>query len=105
MLTDDVNVVDGLIRTLDLVVTIYCDDAFRDLEEKLKVAAANLITTHFSYDSFAFGTPFSPQDLNRKIFDLSQVRYSTIDNITDVIVPAFNEVVQLNNLTVNIEFI
>jgi len=105
MLTDDINVVDGLIRTLDLIVTIYCDTAFKDLEESLKVGAATLITSFFSYDRMGFGQEFTPQELNRLIFELAEVRYSTIDNIKDTIIPAFNEVIQLNNLTVNVEFI
>jgi len=105
MLTDDVHIVDGLIRTLDLVITIYCDQAFSDLEESLKMEAAGVITSYFSYTAQGFGDSFAPQDLNRKLFELAQVRYSTIDNIKDVITPAFNEVIQLNNLTVNVEFI
>mgnify|MGYP003112007899 CR=1 FL=1 len=102
MLTDEVVVVDGLIRTLDLIVTIYIDSALSDLEDSVKRDAANVIENYFSYNRFGFGTPFIPQDLNRKIFDLSDIRYSTIDNVSDTITVDFNEVVQLNNLTINV---
>ena len=105
MLTDEVNVVDGLIRTLDLVVTVFCDEAFRDFEEKIKVSVSTLIRNHFSYANFDFGKEFTPQDLNRLIYDINEVRYSTIDNFEDPVVVNFNEVIQLNNLTLNVTFI
>ena len=105
MLTDEINVVDGLIRTLDLVVTIYCDEAYRDIEEKLKISTAGVITNHFSYTNLGFGDTFLPQDLARSIYDIVEVRYSTVDNIDQSITAGFNEIIQLNNLTINIEFI
>ena len=105
MLTDEVNVVDGLIRTLDLVVTVFCDEAFRSLEEKIKNSAATTIRNHFSYTNFGFGEGFVPQELNRLIYDITEIRYSTIDNVKDPIQVNFNEIIQLNNLTVNISFI
>ena len=105
MLTDEVNVVDGLIRTLDLVITIFCDEAFRDLEEKIKVSVSTLIRNYFSYSNFDFGKVFTPQDLNRLIYDINEVRYSTVDNVKDPVTANFNEVIQLNNLTINVTFI
>ncbi len=105
MLTDEVNVVDGLIRTLDLVVTVFCDEAFRDLEEKIKVSVSTIIRNYFSYSNFDFGKVFTPQDLNRLIYDVNEVRYSTIDNVKDPVTANFNEVIQLNNLTLNVTFI
>lgn len=105
MLTDEVNVVDGLIRTLDLVVTAYCDESFRDLEESIKIEIASTVSEFFSYSTLGFGDEFSPQTLNRKIYDITEVRYSTVDNVTDTIIPQYNEVIQLNNLTINVEFI
>mgnify|MGYP003111986013 FL=1 len=105
MLTDEVNVVDGLIRTLDLVTTIFCDESFRDMEEKIKVSVATIIRNHFSYSNFGFGKSFTPQDLNRLIYDITEVRYSTVDNVKDPVVVNFNEVIQLNNLTINVTFI
>lgn len=105
MLTDEVVIVDGLIRTLDLIVTLYIDAALEDSEESIKQSAANIITKYFSYDRFAFGNPFIPQELNRVIFDLNEVRYSTIDNIVDTVQVDTNEVIQLNNLTINVSYI
>ena len=105
MLTDEIVIVDGLIRTLDLIVTLFVDSALSDKEDTVKQEAANLITDYFSYSRFGFGDAFVPQDLNRSIFDLTNVRYSTIDNVKDAIEVDFNEVVQLNNLTINVSFI
>jgi len=105
MLTDEVNVVDGLIRTLDLVVTVFCDEGFRSLEEKIKNSAANVIRNYFSYSNFGFGESFTPQELNRLIYDITEIRYSTVDNIQKPVQVSFNEIIQLNNLTVNISFI
>lgn len=105
MLTDEVVIVDGLIRTLDLVITLFVDKAYSDTEEQIKAQALNTITEFFSYDKFGFNAPFVPQDLNRKIFDLDAVRYSTIDNFTDTIKVDFNEVIQLNNVTLNVTLI
>jgi len=105
MITDEVVIVDGLIRTLDLVITLFVDKAYSDTEEQIKAQALNTITEFFSYDKFGFNAPFVPQDLNRKIFDLDAVRYSTIDNFTDTIKVDFNEVIQLNNVTLNVTLI
>jgi len=87
------------------VVTVYSDEAFRDLEEGIKISVAALIGNYFSYASLSFGEAFSPQHLNRLIYDIDEVRYSTVDNIKETIIPQFNEVIQLNNLTTNIEFV
>ena len=102
MLTDEVVIVDGLIRTLDLIVTVYVDGSLVDLEDSIKREAASVIENYFSYSRFGFGTPFTPQELNRKIFELSDIRYSSIDNVSDTINVDFNEVIQLNNLTINV---
>jgi hypothetical protein len=105
MLTDEIVIVDGLIRTLDLIVTLFVDSALSDNEESVKQEASNIITNYFSYSRFGFGDAFVPQDLNREIFNLSNVRYSTIDNVKDSINVEYNEVVQLNNVTINVTFI
>ena len=105
MLTDDVVVVDGLIRTLDIIVTLYVDTSLIDYEESIKTGAVNVIQQFFSYDKFGFGSSFVPEELNRQLFNLNKVRYSTIDNFDRAIKPSFNEVIQLNNITVNTAYI
>ena len=105
MLTDEIVVVDGLIRTIDLIVTLFVDSSLSDKEETVKQEASNIITGFFSYSRFGFGGAFVPQELNRKLFDLTNIRYSTIDNIPAAVSVDFNEVIQLNNVTINITFI
>tara|TARA_R110002012_G_scaffold67658_5_gene176232 strand:+ start:17773 stop:19374 length:1602 start_codon:yes stop_codon:yes gene_type:complete len=105
MLTDQLVIVDGLIRTLDLVVTAYVDSSLQNLEDVIKGKMSSIVNSFFSYSRFGFGGKFVPQELNRKLFDLSEVRYSTIDNVSDNISVDFNEVIALNNLTINISYI
>tara|TARA_R110002020_G_scaffold6364_5_gene26972 strand:+ start:16902 stop:18515 length:1614 start_codon:yes stop_codon:yes gene_type:complete len=105
MLTDELVIVDGLIRTLDLVSTLYVDISLLDYEETIKAEAIQVIQNFFSYTSFQFGTRFVPEELNRDLFNLNKIRYSTIDNFDSAITPDFNEVIQLNNITINISYI
>jgi hypothetical protein len=56
-------------------------------------------------DNREFGEDFSVADVNRQIFEVEEVRFSTIDNIDQDITIDFNEIIQLNNLTINIELL
>ena len=105
MLTDEVVIVDGLIRTLDLIITLYVDSSLEDSEDTIKQKAANVVTNFFTYDKFGFGDVLIPQELNRELFDLNEVRYSTVDNIDKNIEASFNEVIQLNNVTINVAYV
>ena len=86
-------------------MTLFVDSSLSDNEESVKQEAANVITNYFSYSRFGFADAFIPQDLNREIFNLSNVRYSTVDNVKDTINVDYNEVIQLNNVTINVTFI
>ena len=105
MLTDEVIIVDGLIRTLDLAITANVDAVLEQQEGLIKGLITNIVTKHFSVDNSDFAKPFILQDLNKKIYELDQVRYSTIDNLDNNIMADLNEVIQLNNLTVSIAYI
>lgn len=102
MLTDEIIIVDGLIRTIDLSVTLRVDRELRPEEETIKIKARNKILSFFNVDNNDFGRNFIPQDLNRAVFELNEVRYSTVDNIKEVIRLDFNEIIQLNNLSINV---
>ena len=56
-------------------------------------------------DNRSFGEDFSIAEINRQIFEVEEVRYSTIDNVEQDIPLDFNEIIQLNNLTINVELI
>lgn len=106
MLTDEVVVVDGLIRTLDLVVSINLDNKFRRSKSEIIQAARASIQNYMNIDNTDFGEPFVPQDLIRVLLDdVTNIRYATVSNVDDPITIGFNEVVQLNNLTIKVEFV
>jgi len=102
MLTDEVVVVDGLIRTVDLVVTARIDREIRDNEEAIKLRIKDALLEYFKVDNINFGQVFNPQDVARVVFSLPEVLFATVDNFPEVITLDFNEIFQLNNLTINI---
>lgn len=105
MLTDEPVVVDGLIRTMDLFVTIRCDKKYVKKEEEIKLKARSKILEFFNVDNTDFGESFIPQDLAKYLTSIDEIRYSTIDNIDKTVRVEFNEIIQLNNLTITISFL
>jgi hypothetical protein len=105
MLTDEVVVVDGLIRSLDLSVTIKYDKFRKNYEEEIKLKVKNKILEYFSANNSDFGKSLVFSDLNRFVFTLPEVVYCIPDNIPDVVSAEFNEIIQLNNLVINMEAI
>ncbi len=101
----EVVVVDGLIRTLDLVVSIRVDRELEKHEEVIKLKAKDAILDYMSIDNMSFGKELVLADLNRKIFEIPEVRYSSIDNISENVQVDFNEIVQLNNLSIQVLFL
>lgn len=105
MMTDDIVIVDGLIRTLDLVCTIRIDQEQRENEDSIKAKVRDKILTYLSIDNTEFGEDLIVSDLNRQIFEVDEVRFSTLDNVDQDIRIDFNEIIQLNNLTINVEYL
>lgn len=105
MLTDEVVVVDGLIRTLDLQITIRLDKKYQYTENVIKQKIRAKIQTFFNVDNTDFGKEFNPQDLMHSIFEVEEVRFATIDNVPDTVQINFNEIFQLNNFTLNIVYV
>lgn len=105
MATDDLVIVDGLIRTIDLVVTARVDRELIEFEEQIKAKIRDKVLEYLSVDNMEFGEDFIISELNRKIFEIDEVRFCTIDNLDQDIKIDFNEIIQLNNLTINIEFL
>ena len=102
MLTDDVVVVDGLIRTLDLVITARVSRELLEDEEVVKQDIATIITNYFNTENREFGQEFVPQDLSREIFAIDSVLFATVDNYDSAVKVDFNEFIQLNNFSINI---
>ena len=105
MATDDVVIVDGLIRTLDLITTIRIDKEEEKNQDQIKAKVRDKILTSMNVDNREFGENFVVSEVNRQIFEVEEVRYSTIDNVPQDVTIDFNEIVQLNNLTINIELL
>ncbi len=105
MATDEVVIVDGLIRTLDLVTTVKIDKELQGLEESIKTKVRNKILTYMNVENREFGESLNISELNREIFEVEEIRYSTIDNIDQDIFVDFNEIIQLNNLTIKVEYL
>lgn len=102
MLTDEIIIVDGVIRTLDLVITARIDKNLMAKEEIIKGKIRRRIVNYFNVNNFDFGKPLVLGDLNRYIFTIPEVRYATVDNLDKDVVVDFNEIIQLNNFTINI---
>ena len=105
MITDDPVIVDGLIRTIDVNVTINLDRKFKKDKSQIISRANSIIANYFSVDNLEFGQPFSPQKLIREILQEPQIRFASVDNIQNNIEIDFNEIIQLNNFSVTAEFI
>jgi hypothetical protein len=101
MLTDEPVVVDGLIRTIDLFVTVNLEKKYKSFQSDVVNKVNQRILEYFNIDNSEFGESFEPQNLVRFILDIPEVRFVTVDNIDSPIRIDFNEIIQLNNFTVN----
>ena len=105
MLTDQIVVNDGVIRTLDLTLTLRVDREYREIEQDIKRKVSSQILSFFAVDNMNFGQDFLKVDLERKIFQLGEVRFATIDNISDTVRVDHNEIIQLNNFSLDIVYL
>ena len=106
MLTDEVVVVDGLIRTLDLFVVLTLDEKFKRLQSDIIQVARNSILNYMNMDNTDFGERFEPQDLIRTVLENEpQIRFARVDNVESTLKVGFNEIIQLNNLDIKVEFV
>jgi len=106
LITDDVVISDGLIRTLDLIVTVNIDRRFQGVESTLVTKVSNVIKDYFLSDNVDFGDSISFASLNRVIFGIEEVKFSTIDNFEEELISVdFNEIIQLNNTVINVNYV
>ena len=106
MITDDVVISDGLIRTLDLIITVHVDRSLQGIEKSIIAEVSQKIREYFISDKIDFGDSIIFSDLMRVIFDITEVRFSEVDNFEGSSISVeFNEVIQLNNLVVNISYV
>lgn len=106
MLTDEVVLADGLIRTLDLVMTLSISKEYEGMEGTISTNVANTITKYFLSDNWAFGDSLVLSELNKIVIDIPEVLFSSIDNFSeDEIRVEFNEIIQLNNIDISIDLV
>ncbi len=102
MATDDVVIVDGLIRTLDLEVNIVIDKEQEENQDQIRAKVRDKVLAYMSADNRDFGQDLNIAELNRQVFEVPEVRYSTLPNLDQDITIDFNEIVQLNNLSISV---
>jgi len=105
MATDEIVIVDGLIRTLDLVTTIRIDKEEKQNQDQIIAKVRNKILNYMNVDNRSFGEALHVAELNRQLFEVDEVRFSTLDNVGQDVLVDFNEIIQLNNLTINVALI
>ncbi|HIB78404.1 MAG TPA: hypothetical protein EYO58_12535 [Flavobacteriales bacterium] len=104
MLTDEIVIVDGVVRSLDLVMTISVDKNLLPREEEIKAQTRDAVLQYFNNQKFDFEDPFIISDFTREIFNaVDKVRFATVDNIPSDIYIEFNEIIQLNNVVINVK--
>ena len=105
MMTDEVVVVDGLVRSLDFHTTIVIDREHKYIEETIKSEVRDKILTLFSVDNMSFGQTLYQSSLIRTLSDVDKVVYIKLDNLDSDIFVDFNEIIQLNNIVINVEYV
>jgi hypothetical protein len=105
MLTDDIVISDGVIRTVDLVCTLSIDRSNQRFEDNIKQKAANALTEYFNVDNRSFGQKLSLADLQNFMLKVPEIMFFVVDNIEKDIYVNFNEIVQLNNFEFVVEFV
>jgi len=106
MITDEVVVVDGLIRTIDLNMEVSLDRRFENKEGSLKAAISQVILNYFNVNNREFGQDFIPELVSREVFQkIPEVRLAKILNYSEPVSLEFNEILQLNNFYIGFNYV
>jgi len=105
MMTDELTIVDGVVRTLDLATTLYIDKQQKLSSEDVKQRIAGLIQDYFSTNVMDFGKPLILAELINYILGDPGARFFSIDNYSNDIYVDFNEILQLNNIEINVQYV
>ena len=106
MMTDEVVLVDGLIRTVDLAFDITLDSKYRPSEAIISNKIQSIILDFFSVEHREFGERLNLDLVCRDVFSaVEEVRLAEITNFKETIRLEFNEIVQLNNFTLNFIYV
>ena len=105
MLTDDIVISDGVVRTLDLVATLFIDKSNKRFIESIQQKAADKLLEFFNVDNLGFGQKISMSDVNNFMLTVPEIRFFKVDNLPEDIFVNFNEIVQLNNFEFSTELV
>ena len=105
MMTDELTIVDGVIRTVDLVCTVTTDISNKSKEGTIRQAVAKKINEQLSYDNMDFGLPLNFSNLTSAVLGVDNVRMFTVDNFAGDISVSFNEIIQLNNYEISVNYV
>jgi len=105
MLTDDIVISDGVVRTLDIVATLYIDKSNKRFIDAIQQKAADKLQEYFNVDNLSFGQKISMADVNNFMLTVPEIRFFKVDNLPEDIYVNFNEIVQLNNFEFNTELV
>lgn len=105
MATDEIVIVDGLIRTLDLDVTIKINEEDKNAENKIVGKVRDKLLNYMGVDNREFGEALDLSELNRQMFEIDEVIFSSVNNLDQNVLIDFNEIIQLNNLTINVQYL
>ena len=105
MLTDEIVISDGIVRTLDIVATIFIDKSRSSSSDNIKAKAADRLVQYFNVDNVAFGQKISIADITNFMLEVPEIRFFNIDNLPADIFLNFNEIAQINNFEFTIEFV
>ena len=105
MMTDEISIVDGVIRTLDLNCTLMVDSSDTYRRNAIKQQAADGLLNYFDVDNREFGEALSLSKLQNFMNDIPGVRYFKVDNFPGDIVANINEIIQLNNFELTVDIV
>ena len=105
MLTDDIVISDGVVRTLDIVATLYIDKSNKRFIDSIQQKAADKLLEYFNVDNLAFGQKITMSDVSNFMLTVPEIRFFKVDNLPKDIYVNFNEIVQLNNFEFSTELV
>ena len=105
MLTDELVISDGVVRTLDIVATIYVEKSKKRFIDSIKQKAANRLIEYFNIDNVEFGQKVSIADITNAMLEIPEIRFFNVDILPQDIFLNFNEIAQLNNFEFTVELV
>ena len=105
MMTDEITIVDAVIRTLDLNCNIMIDASDKYQKSAIKQRAVDGLLSYFDVANREFGETLSLSRLQNHMHEVLGVRYFRVDNFPGDIQANINEIIQLNNFEITMDLI